>query len=527
MAIIFVIVLVFGRAIAGFYIDLLWHQNLGRSDVFWGALKAKLLLFGGFAFVFVVLAVLNLLIADRLAPVGFNRDTHPAVIRFHEVFGHRMRLVRLVGGSLLGLIVSVPAAGHWQEWLLYRNSVSFGKTDPQFNTDVGFYLFELPFLSFLLQWLFVAVLLVLILTVLAHVLNGGIAIVPPIPKIRRATKAHLSVLLSVLAVLRAGSYWLERYELTNERRGFVQGATYAVVKAHLPAVLLLMLIALLVAALFLYSLRTGSWRIPLVACALWVVVALVGGVIYPAVIQALVVNPNQAANEAPYIKRNIEATRDALGIGEVESVPITFGDLSAKSVASDITPLQDVRLLNPEVMRSRFSFDQGLTAGLTIPDIDVDRYTVDGRTQQLLVAARELNSAEIPNKTWQGKHLIFTHGCGLVTAPASEVQANNRPIYSDMDLDVPELYFGTNVKEFAIVNTQSTESGCAGGATGAYSGNGGVKLNSAFRQFAFALSFLDYNMIGSQSVTDESRDHVGARYRLARTQVGAVSPFRL
>ena len=505
LAVAFVVVLVFGRAIAGFYIDYLWHQNLGRTDVFWGALKAKVFLFGGFALVFIVLAVLNLLIADRLAPTGFGRDTHPAVLRFHEVFGHRMRLVRLAAGALLGLIVAVPAAGHWQQWLLYRNSVNFGKNDPQFNTDIGFYMFQLPFLSFIMQWLFVAVLLVTMLTLVAHLLNGGIAIVPPIPKIRRATKAHLAVLLAVLALLRAASYWLERYELTTERRGFVQGATYAVVNAQLPAVLLLMLIAVLVAALFLYSLRTGSWRIPLVACALWVVVALVGGVIYPAVIQALSVNPNQAVKEAPYIKRNVEATRDALGIGDVVPVPVTFGNLDAKAVTSDIAPLQDVRLLNPEVMKERFNFDQGQQAGLAIKDLDVDRYELDGKVQQTLVAARELDSSKIPNKTWQGQHLIFTHGCGLVSAPASEVQTNNRPIYSDLKLDYPELYFGSSVGEFAIVDSQSTENDCPGAEPRTYQGLGGVKLDSSVRQFAFALSFLDYNMLGSQSITDNSR----------------------
>ena len=124
-----VVFLVASRAIAGFYIDYLWHANLGRADVFWGVLDAKLLLFGGFAALFAVLAVLNLLIADRLAPSGFGGDTHPAVMRFHELFGHRMRLVRIVAGAIMGLIVAVPASGHWQEWLLFRNSVAFGKSD--------------------------------------------------------------------------------------------------------------------------------------------------------------------------------------------------------------------------------------------------------------------------------------------------------------------------------------------------------------------------------------------------------------
>ncbi|HRE01059.1 MAG TPA: UPF0182 family protein, partial [Ilumatobacteraceae bacterium] len=238
--------LVASRALSSFYVDLLWHQDLGRTDIFWGVLTSKLALFGGFAVVFIVLAVLNLLIADRLVPVSLGMHSHPAVVRFHEVFGTRIRLVRIVAGAVLGLIVAVPAAGHWKQWLLFRNSVSFGVDDPEFGTDIGFYVFQLPFLVFVVDWLFLAVLLVLVLTVATHVLNGGIVFTPPLPRVRRATKAHFAVLLAVLALLRAAGYWLERYSLTAERRGYVQGATYSVVNAQLPAVMLLMLIALAV-----------------------------------------------------------------------------------------------------------------------------------------------------------------------------------------------------------------------------------------------------------------------------------------
>ena len=504
-AAVLIVFLVASRAIAGFYIDYLWHDNLGRTDVFWGVLDAKLFLFAGFAVLFAVLAVLNLLIADRLAPSGFTGDTHPVVMRFHEVFGHRMRLVRVIAGAIMGLIVAVPASGHWQEWLLFRNSISFGKNDPQFGTDIGFYVFRLPFLTFLLDWLFLAVLLVLLLTVAAHVLNGGIIITPPMPKVRRASKAHFAVLLAVLALLRGGGYWLERYKLTTERRGYVQGATYSVVKAQLPAVLLLMLIALLVGALFLYSIRSGSWRIPLVASALWVVIALVGGVIYPSVVQALIVNPDQKQKEQPYIERNITATRDALGINNVATKELAFGDLSATNISTDVAPLKDVRLLDPTVLLSRFTLDEGQVAGLAIKDLDVDRYKIDGRVQQAIVAARELDLQNVANTSWQGKHLIATHGCGVVAAPASEVGANNRPLYKNLPADHPELYFSAAITDFAIVNTSTSEKPCEGSDASPYTGEGGVKLDSAVKKLAFAWSFFDYNLWGSDSVTDVSR----------------------
>lgn len=516
------VLLFVSRAGADFYVDYLWHQNLGRTDVFWGILNAKLFLFGGFAVLFIVLAVLNLLIADRLAPSSFSGDTHPAVMRFRELFGHRMLLVRIIAGAILGLIVAVPAAGHWQEWLLFRNSVSFDKVDPQFSTDIGFYVFQLPFLVFLFDWLFLALLLVFLLTVAAHVLNGGIVITPPMPKVRRASKAHFAILLSVLALLRAGGYWLERYQLNTERRGYIQGATYSVVKAQLPAVLLLMLIALLVAALFLYSIRSGSWRIPLVACALWVVIALFGGVIYPAVIQALVVNPSQKEKEAPYIDRNIVATRDALGINNVETKSVTFKDLTATTIQADLAPLQDLRLLDPTVMLSRFTLDQGQVNGLAVKDLDIDRYEIGGRVQQVVVAARELDLPNVANTSWQGKHLIATHGCGVVSAPVSEVEANNRPVYSELKLDKPELYFSPEITDYAIVGTSTSEKPCGGAKVEPYSGTGGVQLNSGFRKLAFALSFFDYNLWGSDSVTRTSRIQW---VRGVRDRAATLAPF--
>ncbi len=521
-AVVLVGLLLASRAIAGFYIDYLWHSSLERADVFWGVLGSKLFLFAGFALLFLLLAALNLLIADRLAPSGFNGDTHVAVVRFHEVFGNRMRLVRVVAAGFLALIVAVPASGHWQEWLLFRNSVNFGKNDPQFATDIGFYVFRLPFLIFLFDWLFLAVLLVLLLTVAAHVLSGGVVIAPPLPKARRASKAHFAVLLSILAVLRAGAYWLERYQLTTERRGYVQGALYSVLKAQLPAVMLLMLIALLVAALFLYSIRTGSWRIPLVACALWVVVALFGGVIYPSVIQALVVNPNEKEKESAYIARNIEATRAALGLDQVETKSVTFGDLTAKKIADNLEPIRDTRLLDPAIMLRRFTFDKGQVAGLAIRDLDVDRYETTDRVQQVLVAARELDLKNVANTSWQGTHLIATHGCGLVSAPAGQVQSNNRPIYSDVKLDRPELYFSPAITGFAVVKTNTTEKPCQGSETKPYDGTGGVLLNSSGRRLAFALSFFDYNLWGSNSVTNDSRIQW---VRSVRERAEKLAPF--
>ena len=514
--------LVFGRAIARFYIDYLWHDGLGRGDVFWGVIQAKTTLFLLFFVVFAVLAGVNLYIADRVAPTAFAANVHPYVERFHEVFGHRLRLVRYGTAVVLGLLLAIPAISKWQEWLLFRNSKSFGIDDAQFGVDVGFYVFELPFLTFVVDWLFAAMIVVLILTLAAHLLNGGVVFTSSTPTVRPSTKAHAAVLLAVLAVLKAADYWLTRYELTNERRGFVQGATYAVVNAQLPALMLLVLVALLTAALYLSTIRTNKWRLPIVASALWFVVMIVGGLIYPALVQSLVVNPNQADREEPYIERNVIATREAMGIDAVIVEPVTFGTLTASEVEADADPLRNLRLLNPTEMKSRFRVDRGEVAGLIIDDLDVDRYTLDGsdRIEQVLIAARELDLDGIANQSWQGRHLVSTRGCGLVMAPVGRVTSSDRPDYQDIELTRPELYFSPSLTGYAIAGTGESERDC--GENTPYEGTAGVKMSSFTRRAAFALAFLEYNIVGSGAITDDSEM---LWVRDVRDRVDKLAPF--
>ncbi len=504
---LFLFVLIFGRAIARFYVDYLWHDALGRNDVFWGVLEAKLTLFAVFFLAFVVIAGLNLFIADRAAPTHFPANVHPYVERFHELFGHRLRIVRYGIALLFALLLALPAVALWQDWLLFRNAREFGNADAQFNADVGFYVFQLPFLSFVLNWMFAALIVVLLLTAAAHILNGGVVFVSPVPVVRQATKAHLAVLLAVLAVVKAGDYWLDRYDVTNNQTGIVQGATYSVVNAQLPAIMLLILIALLTAGLYLSVVKTGSFRMPLIASALWLVVALVGGVIYPAVVQALVVNPNQQEREQPYIERNVDATREALNLTDVDVRTISFGSLNATDVEDDLAPVENVRLLNPVQMESRFLVDRGEVAGLTIDDLDVDRYVLedsrDGDPEEVLVAARELDLAGVTNKSWQGLHLINTRGCGLVLAPAGRVLESQRPDYRTVELERPELYFSEILTGYAIANTSSTERECD--EPHQYEGTLGVEMSSFTRRAAFALAFLDYNVLGFGGINDDSQ----------------------
>ena len=524
-AVVVVGLLLSARFLAGFYTEFLWFDSVGRDDVFWGEIGAKVTLFAIFGLAFAALAVLNLVIADRLAPQAFSANTHPVVERFHEFFGNRLRIVRFGIAIALALLFAAPAVARWQDWLMFRNSKSFGVNDAQFGNDVGFYLFKLPFVTFVLDWLFLAVGFITILVLFTHLLAGGIVVQPPRPKMRRATKAHLAVLLALMAVLKAADYWVMRYELTNANRGSFTGPNYTVVNAQLPAVLLLALIALLAAVLYLSTLKTDKWRPAIIASALWAVVALVGGVIYPAVVQSLVVNPNKKDKEAQFIEHNIEATRQALGIGGVEVREARFDTVTTREVEDDVAALQDVRLIKPdEKMETRFRTDEG-QPGMTIADLDPDRYEVDGRVQQVIVGARELDLSQVGNKSWQGTHLINTHGCGLAMATAAQIQSDGKPAYrSDIaDIERPQLYFSPTLTGYAVLNTSVAEQPCEGLTdSGPYEGRAGVQLNSGLRRLAFALAELDYNLVGSSAIDDQSR-FVSVRDVRARVQKAA--PF--
>lgn len=186
------------------------------------------------------------------------------------------------------------------------------------------------------------------------------------------------------------------------------------------------------------------------------------GTAYPAVIQRFVVQPNVSSRELPYIDRNLDATKAALGLDTVEKIDFDVENIGLDDVEANVAALRDVRQLEPTQMRDRFSLDQGLTSFYAIRDLDVDRYAIDGRLQQVMLATRELNSAGIPNGTWVSRHLLYTHGCNVVAAPASSVTTDGRPVYIDLGVTRPELYFGNGPLTYAITNTGTPEQPCAG-----------------------------------------------------------------
>ena len=511
------------RSLANFYVDVLWHNVVGRSDVYWGVLQTKITLGAIFVVIFSSVTFLNLWLADRLAPrdVPISLEQR-ALAGYRQLVATRQWLVRAVISLLLGLLVGLPASAQWQDWLLFRNSQSFGVKDPLFNRDVSFYVFKLPFIQFLISWSLAALILIALVTFIAHYLNGAIQLQTQGRRVTPQAKAHVSVLFALIAVSRAVNYWFGRFELTRSTRGVVQGATFTDVNAQLPATSLMILVSLAVAALFLWNVWQKSWRLPVLATMLWVVVALVAGQIYPAVVQRFSVQPNVSTKEIPYIQRNIIATKNAMGLTTVKSVEVEYEQITAADVSSDSEPLQDVRQLDPIQMRDRFVLDEGQTSYYAIRDLDIDRYEIDGREQQVLVAARELNTAGIPNRTWVSRHLLYTHGCGLIVAPASKVTVDGRPIYTSLKITKPELYFGEGLDSYALVKTGEVEQACSDTKAQSYSAKGGVELSSLARRVAFAVHFGEYNLFGSALLDNESQVMF---VRNIKDRIAKVAPF--
>ncbi|MPY94379.1 MAG: UPF0182 family protein, partial [Acidimicrobiia bacterium] len=524
------------RGVAGIYTDFLWFDSLGFSSVWRGLLWARIGLFVLFAAVFFVLLFANLLVAERLSPaplLGLPAD--PRLARLSGTLERSPRLLRALVAALLAVVFGGMAVDRWHDWVMFRNYVPFGVDDPLFGRDAGFYVFQLPFLTFAVDWLFAALLVTLLFVAGAHYLGGGIRWRNPRPRVASGARAQLSVLLAALALVRAAAYYLDRFELTFSTRGVVDGAGFTDVNAQLPAMSLLIAISLLAAALFVASIWRRGWIVPAIAVGLWALVGLVAGVLYPAFIQRFRVEPAESTREVPFIERNIEATRAAMGLSEIEVDPFAYDEeLGSQELADNAETIRNVRLWDPQVLQQTYQRLQEVRTFYRFTDVDVDRYELGDELTQTMLSARELNPEALPSDTWENRHLAFTHGFGAVISPANAVTADGQPDFlvrnippqGEPEITEPRLYYGEGVGGFAIVGTGRDEidylrdDGTP--VTNRYEGPGGVGVGTIPRRLAFALRFGDINPLISGFMTDESRI---LYMRDVRERAQAVAPF--
>jgi hypothetical protein len=524
IAIVLVVLIASLSSLASIYTDSLWFSSVNLHNVFSTLLWIKLGLFGTFGAIFFLVLWTNLVVCDRLSDEVMSATHEDELVRrYQQIVRPYSGRVYIVLAFVLALIAASGTIGEWQNWILFRHGGNFGVKDPQFHKDVGFYVFKLPFMSFVVDWTLAILIVTLVVSAVFHYLNGGILPQRGVPRVRPAVKAHLSVLLALIALTKAAGYVLQRWSLVNAQDGYVNGAGYTDVHARLPAQTLLIVISIFAAAILLFNIRRQGWTLPILAVGIWAFVALVVGVIYPALLQTFKVNPAQASLEAPYIKRNIDATRAAYNIKNVKvsNFPATT-NVSAQQVAQSSATLDNIRLWDPDdsISLQTFQRTQDITSYYTFQQLGVDRYTVDGQLTPVLIGVRKVVDSGLPSSTWTNTHLVYTHGNGAVVALANQTQADGGPVYGINDvppkssnglpkITQPGVYFALGDTGYVVADTKQLEvdyqNASLNNVESHYSGTGGVQLTSLLKRAAFALRLGDLNLLISDQITSRSR----------------------
>jgi uncharacterized membrane protein (UPF0182 family) len=540
--VVLLIVLLFSlRGLAGFYTDFLWFDSLGQGGTWERLLTAKIVPALVFTVVFFLIMLANLVIADRLAPrlrIGPTTPEDEMVARYRSATERFTGRIRVGVALFFALIAGIGVSAQWQEWILFTHRQEFGRTDPQFHKDIGFYVFQLPFIRFIIDWLFAGLVIVLLVTAVAYYLNGGIRFQSPTQRVTPQVKAHLSVVLAVMALVKTAQYYFDRFELNFSTRGAVDGAGYTAVKAELPALNLLIFISVVAALLFLWNIWRRGWVLPIIAVGLWGFVSIVVGTVYPALIQQFRVNPNEYAKERPYIARNIQATRDAYNLSKVQPKNFDYTpDLTGDVVADNKTTIDNARLWDPAVLEAAYAQIQEFQTYYAIDDVDIDRYTVGGETVQTAVALREVDGTALPTQSWINEHIIYTHGYGVVASPTN-AQTNGQPNFFISDIPVTQdqglsvdargaqVYFGEKQGGYVIADAKQPEFNYprqgVRDSLSRYNGADGVQLSGPLRRAAFALRFSDVNLLVSGQIRSQSKVLL---YRSIRSRVEKLAPF--
>ena len=533
-------------AFSGFFVDVLWYREIGFSQVFWKILWTKMLLGLVFGAVFFAILYANLLIVRTTTPRYRAMTPEQEILERYRLAlePYAWWLIPLVAG-VIAAFVGYAVTTRWQTFLLWRSSggVTFGVLDEQFRRDVSYYVFALPWFRFVQGWLFSALVGVTFITAAAHYLWGGIRPQAPglVDKVSPQVKAHLSVLLGLIVLIKAWGYYLGQFGLVVSPRGIVAGASYTDVHAHLPALRILAVIAVVCAVLFLVNIRLRGWALPVIAVALLALVSITAGAAYPAFIQRFRVEPQEPQLERPFIQRNIDATRDAFALSDVQLEPRTVDTaITSEDVANNGSTIGNIRVWRPSILQANFESLQRIRQYYEVRDVDVDRYDVEGERRVLMVSAREIAQEQIPGggATWQNQHLIYTHGYGSVAAQVNTATAEGAPIFVLRDIPAtgalaeqltqPRVYFGEGHDvEYVIVGSEAEEldyqaPGEDQQITTEYTGRGGIGIGSLVRRALFAWRFRDVNLLISGVIDGDSRIMI---YQDIIERVPRAAPF--
>ncbi|MFZ4108052.1 MAG: UPF0182 family protein [Candidatus Planktophila sp.] len=530
-------------SMSGFYADWLWFKSVSFTSVWSTVLMTKIELFITTGLLTAALVLVNIRIAYKRRPLYV-----PMTIEADNLERYRAQIEPIkrwiVIALGLGLFYFAGTSGSmlWSTWLQFKNSTDFGIKDPQFNMDISFFAFRLPFWQTLISWTISTIVLAIIASAVVHYLYGGIRLQVQEDRTTVTARVQLSVLLGAVVLLKAVAYWFDRYALALKESKLITGLTYTDVNAVLPAKAILAAVAVLCAFLFFANIVRRSWVLPAAGTALLVISSVLIAGIYPGAIQQFQVKPSESSKEAPFIQRNIDATRTAYGLDDVQvsdyQATLTT---SAGQLSKDAATIANIRLMDPNVLPATFRQLQQIKPYYTFPDsLDVDRYMIDGVKRDVIVAVRELNIAGNPSRNWINDHLVYTHGFGFVAAFGNARDADGKPSFAVGDLPPtkglgsfePRIYFGENVPDYSIIGGVKTDApvefdypddaSSNGQKNYTYTGTGGVPVGSLVNKLVFALKYQEQKLLLSSLINKDSKILFE---RNPRDRVAKVAPW--
>ncbi|MCX6442588.1 MAG: UPF0182 family protein [Actinobacteria bacterium] len=530
-------------AVSGFYADWLWFKSVNFTSTWSTILGTKAILFVVTGLVTAFLVMFNVLLAYKRRPLYVPMTVEADNLeRYRAQIEPIRRKVFIAGFLALFYFAGTSGAALWRTWLLFKNSTDFGVKDPQFNMDISFFAFRLPFWQTLIGWGISTLVLSIIASLAVHYLYGGIRLQVREDRTTVAARVQLSVLLGLVVLIKAVAYWFDRYALALKDSKLITGLTFTDVNAVLPAKAILSGIAIVCALLFFANIVRRSWVLPAAGTALLVISSVLIAGVYPAAIQTFQVKPSESSKEAEFIQRNIDATRAAYGLENV-----TVSDYqatlttSAGQLTKDAATIANIRLMDPNVIAATFRQLQQIKPYYRFPDsLDIDRYTVNGVKRDAVVAVRELNIDGNPSRNWINDHLVYTHGFGFVAAFGNTRDTDGKPSFAVGDLPPtkglgefePRIYFGENVPDYSIIGGVKTDSpvefdypddaSANGQKNYTYSGSGGVPVGSLLNKLVFALKYQEQRILLSSLINKDSKILFE---RNPRDRVAKVAPW--
>jgi len=507
-----------------YYSDWLWFKNLGYQTVFDTFVFAQIISFLLFFIIFILFLSVHIRLAYKRGSEGrYNyvpTENDPRKVFLSLYKGKVIFWFWAVIILFLAIIMASSASYQWNDFLKYIHSSSFNLKEPIFGMDVSFYIFKLPVYQFLVSWYIFMVVLTTIAVLVSYYLDSAIGFVGDRFIFSKHTKNHLIQLAAFLALGITATYILKLFNILYSSNGVAFGPSYSDVYAQIPAFKTLIVISIIISILlFLYPLYKNK-KIVLSVVVLWVLVLVGFSNIYPSIIEQYVVKPNELKKETPYILNNIKFTRVAFGLNKIKVKPFPVKqNITYKDIQENHHTIENIRLWDRRPLKQTYKQLQEIRLYYNFKSIQIDRYHFDKYTEVAL-GVRELPISEIPDKaqTWVNRHLIYTHGYGLVMSPVNEITPNGMPVLYVKDIPTTTtvpltlkqlgIYYGEETSQYVLVNTKVKEFDYPKGNQNIYSkykGKGGVRISSWFKRLVYSWKLSDSKILFTGNLTNQSR----------------------